>query len=284
VTIAVTGGNGEFGKAVLAQLRDRGREHVIATVRDASQPGKLPGVDYRAGDFDDPRTLAKSLAGVGAILINATFFGADPSSRLARVSAAIDAATNAGVERIVLTSWPGLEKATMPSVQNYRELEAAVKSAGPSWTILRINTGLADALARDVVWGRQLGELVAPAKDAHAAPAAIHDLAAAAAIVLTEQGYRGAVLELTGPDELGWNDLADAAGVSFRAVSDEEYTAHLAEKFTFPAEVAALLTALYADFRDGRSPATTTLTDLLGRAPLPGIEAVAQRAAVFPAR
>lgn len=284
MSLAVTGGNGEFGKAVLARLRDRTPEPIVATVRDISTANTLPGIDYRAGDFDDPGTLQRSLAGVGTVLINATFFGADPSLRLPRVTAAIGAAARAGVDRVVLTSWPKLEKATMPSVQNYRALESAVKAAGPSWTILRLNIGMADALARDVVWGRQLGELVAPAQDASAAPAAICDLAAAAAIVLSGRQHDGDVLELTGPDELKWSDLAQAAGVPFRAVSDEEYAAYLAEHFSFPPDTAALLIALYADFQEGRSSATGTLPDLLGRPPMPGIEAVEARAALFPSQ
>lgn len=283
MTIAVTGGNGEFGRAVLAQLQEQTPEPIVATVRDISKADKLPGIDYRVGDFDDPGALQTSLAGAGTVLINATFFGADPSLRLPRVTAAIDAAAKAGVDRIVLTSWPKLERATMPSVQNYRALESAVKAAGPSWTILRLNIGMADALARDVVWGRQMGELVAPAQDASAAPAASSDLAAAAAIVLSGQQHDGNSLELTGPDDLGWDDLAEAAGVPFRAVSDEEYTAYLAENFRFPPDTIALLTALYADFREGRSSATGTLPNLLGRPAVPGIEAVEARVALFPA-
>ena len=202
MSIGVTGGNGEFGRAVLARLQDRIREPIVATVRDISKAKTLPGIDYRPGDFDDPGTLQRSLAGVDTVLINATFFGADPSLRLPRVTAAIDAAAQAGVARVVLTSWPKLERATMPSVQNYRALESAVKAAGLSWTILRLNIGMADALARDVVWGRQMGELVAPAQDASAAPAAISDLAAAAAIVLSGQQHDGNVLEFTGPDDV----------------------------------------------------------------------------------
>jgi NAD(P)H dehydrogenase (quinone) len=280
--IAVTGGNGEFGRAVLAHLPNLAQGPVVATVRDISKAGKLPGVDYRPGDFDDPATLRASLAGADTVLINATFFGADPSLRLPRVTAAIGAATSAGVRRIVLTSWPKLENATMPSVQDYRELETVLRTAGPAWTIVRLNIGLADALARDVVWGRQTGGIVAPARDASAAPAAISDLAAATAIVLASPRHEGEVLELTGPDELNWNDLSAAAGVPFRAVSGQEYIAYLAEKFGLPPETRALLTALYADFRDGRSGATGTLRNLLDRPAVPGIEAVEARVALFP--
>ncbi|MGH3187279.1 MAG: hypothetical protein ACRDPY_24920 [Streptosporangiaceae bacterium] len=102
--------------------------------------------------------------------------------------------------------------------------------------------------------------------------------------MLSGQQHDGTVLELTGPDDLGWSDLAEAAGVPFRAVSDEEYAAYLAENFRLPPDTITLLTALYADFRQGRSSATGTLPSLLGHPAVPGIEAVKARVALFPAR
>lgn len=283
MTIAVTGGNGEFGSAVLDHLTDRTQQALVATVRDTTKGRRHAAVDYRPGNFDDPTTLRRSLTGVDTVLINATFFGADPSRRLARATAAIDAATQAGAARIVLTSWPDLENAAMPSVQNYRELEAAVKTAGPNWTIIRLNIGLADALARDIVWARKTGELVAPADGALATPAAITDLAAATATVLADGGHEGDTLELTGPDQLGWDDLAALAGTPFRAVTDEQYTAYLAESFALPDDLAELLTSMYADFRSPwASTPTTTAASLLSHPMLPGTQAVLKRAALFP--
>lgn len=231
-----------------------------------------------------PESLRASLAGVDTVLVNATFFGPDPTRRLPRVTGAIDAAADAGVGRIVLTSWPDLENATMPTVQDYRQLEAAAKNAGPSWTIIRLGAGLSDAVARDVVWGRKAGELVAPAKDARVTPAAITDLAEAAAAVLTQAGHEGEVLEMTGPNAIGWDDLAKLAGVPFRAVPDDEYLAYLTETFSLPEAAARQLTALYADFRSPwASTPTTTVTDLIGHPALPGAEAVQRRVAMFPA-
>ena len=284
MTIAVTGGNGEFGSAVIARLRHLTDQPVVATVRDVSTGRRFAGVDYRPGDFDDPDSLRASLTGVDTVLLNATFFGPDPARRLPRVTAALGAAADAGVGRIVLTSWPDLENATMPAVQDYRRLEAAVKSAGPSWTVIRLSVGLGDAVARDVVWGRKAGELVAPAEDARVTPAAVTDLAEAAAAVLTQAGHEGEVVELTGPDAIGWHDVAKLAGVPFRAVSDEEYLAYLTETFTLPEASARQLGALYADFRGPwASTPTTTVTDLIGHPALPGIEAVQRRVAAFPA-
>jgi NAD(P)H dehydrogenase (quinone) len=284
MTIAVTGGNGEFGSAVVARLRNLTGRPVVATVRDVSTGRHLAGVDYRPGDFDDAETLRASLAGVDTVLLNATFFGADPARRLPRVTAAIGAAADAGVGRIVLTSWPDLENATMPAVQDYRRLEAAAKSAGPDWTIIRLSVGFGDAIARDVVWGRKAGELVAPAKDAWVTPAAITELAEAAAVVLTQAGQEGEVLEMTGPDAIGWHDVAELAGVPFRAVPAGEYVAYLTETFNLPETAARQLAALYADFRGPwASTPTATVAELIGRPALPGTEAVRRRVERFPA-
>ncbi|WP_037570369.1 NAD(P)H-binding protein [Phaeacidiphilus oryzae] len=289
MTIAVTGGNGAFGSAVLAHLRHRTDERLVATVRDvagsAAHPPRHEDVAYRFGDFDDPAALRTALADVDTVLLNATFFGPDPGLRLPRVTAAVGAAADAGVRRIVLTSWPDLPNATVPVVQDYHRLEAAVREAGPDWTVLRLSAGIADAIARDVVWGRSSGEVVAPAAGARATPAAADDLGDAAAAVLAEpERHRGRILELTGPDAIGWEEVAKAAGVPFRAVGEEEYLRHVRERFGVPESTARQLVELYRDFRGpwGSTP-TATLTELTGRPALPAIEAVRQRVAAFPA-
>jgi NAD(P)H dehydrogenase (quinone) len=277
MTIAVTGGNGEFGRAVAEFLAVRTSEPVVATVRDMAKSRPLDGVEHRPGDFAEPATLRGSLSGVHTVLVNATFFGADPAQRRPLVSAAITAAAEAGAGRIVLTSWPDLERATHASVQDYRELEKRLKGAGPAWTILRLGYGLADAVARDVAWGRRGGELVAPAADGKVTPAAVTDLAEATAAVLTTPGHEQSVLEVTGPDAVGWADLARLAGVPYRPVTDDEYRTYL-QRFDMSAPVAEQLVALYVDMRSDWAAAPTPILErLLGRPAVPGIEAIARR-------
>ncbi|MEU4192604.1 NAD(P)H-binding protein [Kribbella sp. NPDC026611] len=289
MVLAVTGGHGEFGAAVLTHLKTLTDEPVVATVRAPGEPrrggqdegGGVAGVEYRPGDFADPETLARSLEGVDSVLVNATFFGADPSRREPLVRAAIGAAVEAGVGRIVLTSWP--QPAAMPTVQDYAALEEAVRESGPQWTNLRMSVGLADALARDVVWGRKSGELVAPAAGAVVTPAALRELAEASAAVLVQPDFAAEVLELSGPDAIGWDELAALAGVSFRAVTDDEFIAYVSGTFQLPDPVARQLAALYADFRGPwASTPTSTLAELLGRPATPGIDAVHQRVSRFP--
>jgi NAD(P)H dehydrogenase (quinone) len=283
MTIAVTGGNGEFGRTVLQALGKRTREPLVATVRDMAKVQRIPGVNYRPGDFDRPDSLRASLSGVDAVLINATFFGPDPSRRRRRVSSAIAAAAEAGVSRTVLTSWPDLDRAALPAVQDYKHLEALVTTAGPAWTVLRLGYGLAVALARDVVWAKAGGELVAPAAGARVTPADVTDLAEAAAVVLTQPGHESVVHELSGPDPIAWDQLAELADLPFRAVTDDAYLDYLA-RYNLTAEVAQQLIDMYADFRgDWASTPTDTLGELIGHAPVPGIEAVNRVVSRFPA-
>jgi NAD(P)H dehydrogenase (quinone) len=283
MTIAVTGGSGEFGRAILRALGPRAREPLVATVRDLARVDPLPGVDYRPGDFDQPDTLQASLADVDTVLVNATFFGADPSLRYPRVRSAIRAAADAGVGRIVLTSWPDLGLATSPAVQDYKQLETLLKAAGSAWTIVRLGYGLPVALARDVVWGKIGGELVAPAAGARVPPAAPADLAEAVAAVLAVPGHEGVVYELSGPDVVSWDQLAELAGVPFRPVGDEDYRDYLT-RFALPAGTDQALIEMYADFRgDWAAAPTGTLGHLIGRAPMPGVEAVRDAVSRFSA-
>lgn len=51
---------------------------------------------------------------------------------------------------------------------------------------------------------------------------AVTDLAEATATGLAQAAHEGESLEMTGPDAIGWEDLAKPAGVPFRPLPDGE--------------------------------------------------------------
>jgi NAD(P)H dehydrogenase (quinone) len=136
----------------------------------------------------------------------------------------------------------------------------------------------------NAVAGRLPGEhLVAPAADARCTPAAVSDLAAAAAAVITGTGHENARYELTGPRAIDWTDLARLAAVAdgrdirYRPVTDDEYRAYLAAQ-GLPEPVIEGLLGLYAEFRSGwAATPSPDLARLLGREPADTLEAVNQR-------
>ncbi len=286
MSIVITGANGEFGRAVLTAVAAvRPGERIVASVRDVARAAELEerGFDVRPGSFDEPDELRAAFSGADTVFINATFFGVAPELRRERVARAIGAAAEAGAARIIVTTWPDLDHARLPHVQDYVQSERLARRAGPSWTILRLGYGLADAVARDVIWARRDGELTAPAGRARCAPAAASDLADAAAVTIAEPGHENAMYELTGPRAIDWDDLAALAGsidgrsIRYRPVDDEEYREYLAAR-GLPGQVADGLLGLYAEFRSGwAATPSPDLGRLLGRDPVDTVEAVSQR-------
>jgi NAD(P)H dehydrogenase (quinone) len=286
MTIVITGANGEFGRGVLEAVAGHMPEQqIVATVRDIKRAAGLQerGIDVRPGSFDEPDTLDSSFAGAETVFINATFFGAATEARGRRIATAIHAAADAGTSRIVLTTWPNLDHAHIPNVQDYTHSERLVREAGPAWTILRLGYGLADAVARDVMWARQDGELIAPAADALCTPAAVPDLIDAAAATIVGSEHENQLYEITGPRAIGWNDLADLASsidgreLRYRPVEDGDYREYLTAR-GMPIAVIDGLLGLYAEFRAGWSAQPSpTLGQLINRTPIDTLHAVRQR-------
>jgi NAD(P)H dehydrogenase (quinone) len=284
--IAVTGANGEFGRAVAEELLRRvDPASIVATVREPDRANALAerGVTVRGATFDDGDGLAEALAGATTVLVNATFFGVEPQRRGVRVATAIRAATAAEASRIVVTSWPEADSCPVEMTRDYPEIERMVRAAGPEWTILRLGYGIADSIARDVIWALRSGELAAPAGDARCAPAAVGDLAEATALALLDRRRGGHRYELTGPRAVSWAELAGLASliagrpIAYRPVEDEQFRA-LLDDLGLPERAAAGLLDYYAAFRGGwGNRAHPDLEALLGRPAVDSLEAVRQR-------
>jgi NAD(P)H dehydrogenase (quinone) len=280
----ITGASGTlFGRPVLDQLRrlvpDAG---IVAGTRD---PGSAPGlaqtgVEVRRVDFDDPASLKPAFAGATAVLVNGTNYGTPADRRGGQHAAAIRAAVEAGVERIVYTSWPDPDLYPLPLMADFAESEVLLRSLSPGATILRITYGLAQTVARDVTTAAASGTLSAPAGLARTAPAHIDDLAEATARVLVTNEHRGKLYTLTASDSIDWADLARLAStisgtpVGYRPVSDDQFTAAVTAQ-GITADLAGILLGVYRAFRAGwTGTPTDDLATILRRAPRPALHAV----------
>lgn len=280
--IIVTGANGPFGRLVVEHLTGLvPAGEVAASVRDPGAAGELRrrGVEVRHGDFGRPETLADAFAGATTVLVNGTYYGAAPEVRGPQLRTAAAAAGRAGARRVVLVSLQDAGTCPIASLADFADTERAVREQPLPWTILRVGYGLATALARDVVAARRDGVLTAPAGPARAAVAATADQAEAAARVLAEPGaHDGREYDLTGPDAIGWAELARLAGegIEYRPESEAEFHARSVAA-GFPPPAADQLLGLYAAFRAGWAGTPTgDLARLLGRAPTGAREAVAR--------
>jgi NAD(P)H dehydrogenase (quinone) len=272
--IIVTGANGVFGRLVAEHLI--GAELAVS-VRDvgAAQELRERGVDVRHGDFGRPETLGRAFAGAGTVLLNATYYGTAPDVRAEHLRNATGVALAAGARRIVVTSWPDAEASTVASTADFPATEAAVRALPVSWTIVRVGYGLAAALARDVIAGRRDGAVTAPAGDARLAVGETEDQAEAVARILAEDGaHDRRTYDLTGPDTIGWPELAELAGVDYRPASEAEFRDRSIAN-GFPPAAAEQLLGLYAAIRSGWAGTPTgDLEAVLGRRPASARDAV----------
>lgn len=203
-TIAVTGSTGRLGGRIARLLADEGVPQRLV-VRDPSRARQLPVSEVVHAQYGDSEALHKALDGVDtALMVSAS----ESLDRVAQHRNFVDAATAAGVEHLVYTSFVGASpNATFTLVRDHAATEDYIRASGLSFTILRDNL-YADFFPFMV---GEDGVIRGPAADGRVAAVVQDDIADVAAAVLTSPGdHVGATYELTGPEA---HSLEDVAGI-----------------------------------------------------------------------
>jgi uncharacterized protein YbjT (DUF2867 family) len=202
--LAVTGSTGALGGRVARTLADLGVEQRLI-VRDAGRAPKLDGAEVREvpGGYADPAGFREALEGVGTLFLVSAEEAPD---RVAQHRSAIEAAREAGVERIVYTSFLGAaEDSTFLLGRDHWATEQAIRETGVAFTFLR------DSFYMDFIpfFAGPERTFRGPAGDGRLSPVSRDDVAAVAVQVLSTPGaHDGEIYALTGPDLF---TLAEAA-------------------------------------------------------------------------
>jgi len=263
-TLLVTGASGHLGQLVLKAL-ENSPHTVIAASRD---PSKLnTKFATRTIDFDKPETLSEAFKGVDRVLIISTDALAVPGLRLKQHTAAIEAASAAGVKHVVYTSLPNPEPGNKISfAPDHYGTEQALKASGIGHTILR-NDWYIENLLGSLPHALETGQFFTAAPEGRVAYVAREDAARAAAAALSDAPE--GIFTITGPEALTYADvLAIASDVTGKAasvvpVTDEQYAGGL-KAAGLPDFVADMLVSAEAAIRagqlDGVTEAVKTLT------------------------
>lgn len=158
----VTGGTGFIGRALLRQLSEL--EYPVRTlIRPSPHSPKLPrGVDLEVAvsSLSDARGLRAAMVGVDTVFHLASGEWRGPSASLFEIDirgtqAVIEAAQDAGVERIFYISHLGADRASAYPVQKSKAIaEEFIRRSGLNYTILRSaivfgpNDGLTTGIAQ----------------------------------------------------------------------------------------------------------------------------------------
>lgn len=224
--IALTGATGAIGSRVARALAADGHEPRLV-VRDPTRVETglhgLPMAVVPGGYADEPE-LRGALAGVDVLLLVSA---AESADRMAQHAAAVRAAADAGVGRVVYTSFFGAAPDCVFTLgRDHHATEELVREAGLGFTFLRDNLYL-DLLPLLAGEDRVLR---GPAGTGRLAGVARDDVAAVAAVALLDAAHVDHTYDLTGPESLTLGEAAqvmtDVLGVPFAYVEETLEEAH----------------------------------------------------------
>jgi NAD(P)H dehydrogenase (quinone) len=200
--LAVTGSTGRLGSRVARGLSQLGVDQRLV-VRDPAKAPALPGTHIATADYGDGAAVRTALTGTHTVFVVSA---AETADRVQQHLTFIDAAVDAGVQRIVYVSFFGASPtATFTLARDHWATEEHLRSVGIAHTILRDNI-YADFTPHFL--GTD-GNIRGPAADGRVALVAQADIAEVAIAVLTSDGaYDGRTLNLTGPAALTMGEIA----------------------------------------------------------------------------
>jgi len=272
--ILVIGGRSKIGTALIGELLGRG-EQVRALVRTGESAGALPaGAEAVTGDLADEGSLVTAMAGVEKVFL----LSSPHSQAVSWHRHAIDAARRTQVQLLVRSSILGADRESPAEFINAHTVcDRYLEDSGLPHVIVRPNLFLQNIPESTVPSVDASGTFYVDAGEARISMVDTRDVAAVAAVALTQPGHAGAQYDVTGPEALSYADVAAsltrAMGrpITYVAAPDDTVRqallcAGLNEWF------ANALIGLYQDYRrsgaDGyASRVTDTVQRLTGRPP-----------------
>ncbi|MCW2861825.1 MAG: NAD(P)-dependent oxidoreductase [Actinoallomurus sp.] len=223
MSIVITGATGQLGQKVIADLLAAGvpAGEITAIARSEEKAAGLVvmGVRLHVADYDQPETFAKAFSAEDRVLLVS---GTDVGRRTAQHAAVIDAAKAAGVAQLAYVGVFGGPKAEFLLAGDHHATEKLILDSGLPYTFLRNNwysemylTDLPGIVERGVI-----ANSVAPG--ARIATATRDDYAAAAAVVMREDGHLNTAYELSG--DIAWSQEEFAEELSRQVGKEITYT------------------------------------------------------------
>ncbi|MFL5309414.1 MAG: SDR family oxidoreductase [Myxococcales bacterium] len=260
--ILVTGAMGNVGSELVRELLRAGRP-VRALVRgeDRAVPAGISGAEIAVGDLDRPESLGAALRGARGVLL---------LGGRADMLGLLEEIRRAGVEHVVLLTSRSVVggNRTNAIVAMWMASEAAVRSSGVPWTILRPSGFMSNALR----WLPQLraGDLIrAPFAEVSIAVIDPHDIAAVAAAVMGSERQHGLSHELSGPEALVPAEqvrvLGAALGRELRFEGQREDKAREELGKVFPPSFVEAQLRFFAQGEFDDSRVVATVSEITGR-------------------
>ncbi len=262
--ILVAGGSGRLGTLVVGRLAALGVDVRVLT-RDRARAAHLEGVaaEIVIGDVRDPDTLVGAVAAVDTIVSAVQGFDGPGRVSPASVDQAgninlIDAAAGVGADVVLVSTVGAGPDSPMELFRAKYEAEQHLKASSVRWTIVRASAFAelwADIMVKPIVFGKG---------DNPINFVSVTDVAAVVERAALDPASRGHTLEVGGPDDLTFNELA---GILGGARGDDGKVRHVPRwvlRVTAPTSrrSRAALTMDTADMRFDARPARVGAADV----------------------
>ncbi len=207
LTILITGATGNVGRELTRELSAQNIPFraMIRSGKKSTEGLAMEGADIVIGDFNDSQSIADALEGVERAFLLTN------SSEQAELQQCVfvDMAKLAGVKHIVkLSQWAADQHSPVRFLRYHAAVEQKIRESGIAYTFLRPNLFMQGLLAfRETILGQ--GKFFAAAGDAKITAIDIRDIASVAAAALTGQGHEGRTYDLTGPEALTHQEMAE---------------------------------------------------------------------------
>lgn len=276
--IAITGANGNLGKATISFLLQKvAPTSIVAIVRnpEAVNAFKEQGVVIRQADYNDYTTLKQAFKNVEKVLQISTI-GVDVETAKQQEKNVVNAIVENNVKHIVYTSMVQARPNTIfQGTQTQYHTEELIKKTKIPYTFFR-NSMYMEALPELIGNALQTNEIRYPSGSGRVSFVLRNDIAEAIANVLTESTHQYQTYEITGNKAYTFNELAKLISSEMKHINitDTTYREELIS-YQMPIEVVDLLVSMANGINAGEfSYKSDTLEKLLGRKPLKLIEYV----------
>jgi uncharacterized protein YbjT (DUF2867 family) len=205
--ILATGGTGLIGSEVL-RLLSCSDVPARALVRNPVRAQAVPGISWVQGDLANPETLAPVFAGCTKLFLLTG--NVENASDLQQH--AIAAARQARVAHVVKLSAFGASQHSNSVIgRMHHRIEQELQESGLAWTMLRPHHFMQNLLSQaDNIINQ--GVVYSSSGDGRIPFVDTRDIAAVAAVTLTEPGHTGKKYVITGSEALSYRQATDILG------------------------------------------------------------------------
>ena len=263
--VTVIGSTGTIGSELVRLLSKAGAP-TRAVFRDPNKLQPLPGVAWTKADLRDALALEAAIAGTTRL-----FLLTDNQPGFAELQIQIlRAAESSGVTHVVKLSALGASDHSKSWIgREHHKVEDALRQTSMKWTILRPHAFMQNWLGDLAQSVRARGVIESPIGDGRVPFIDTRDIAAVAAeVLLHPEAHAGKKYVLTGGEAVGFNDIAQILGVTYKPLTMDEARARL-ESQGLPREQIDATLALAAYQKEGGPTAVVSndVVRILGRPP-----------------